>query len=720
MGSSNVVFPVRLALLAAAVLVLGTLAQSAPAAVTRAKGVDVSNWQHTIDWTKVAGAGYLFAFAKATEGTTYADPTYPANRSGSEGAGLAFGAYHFARPAGTSQAAATASAIAQADYFANVAAPVPGELPPVLDLEVTGALSPTLLTLWTQSWLDEVYARTGVRSFVYTSPSFWSGNLANTTDIAASGYPLWIAHWTSAAAPWVPASNWDGAGWSFWQWTNKSTVPGIAGRTDADRMNGANPASLAIPAYPSGTPASLEAPSLAGVPEAGYLLAAVPGTWSGGKPVVFSYQWRRCDAAGANCAPITGATRESYRATTADVGHSLAVAVTATSTAGAATAASVPTVAVSPAGTPPTARPAVITPPTISGSAQVGQVLSSSVGTWSGAPTKFSYRWQRCSASTGSCATISKATASRYTLTPDDLGSTVLVVVTANGPGGATSADAAATSAVSPAPLPPVSTGTQTAEAGIAGNVQTADGRAVVTWQPGSVPLGLAVTVTGVDRAPANAGTGLAVSVQGLPKSGFRWPVDVQYAQPMPSGTAVGWSSNGRVFEPVPALPGPKLPQKAAVGSYTDANGLTHVLLRQPLQLAAFPEGGWGDPRYTTPKGPSLARLGRIRLAPQPGRTVALLTRLSARSQVRLQAWVTGPHGTHVRILGRGSRLGPSLQYPGSYRVAKTERDRPGSFPVRLRLNARTLRAGSRYVAHVWAVDPWGRHGAVTVAFVYP
>jgi hypothetical protein len=52
--------------------------------------------------------------------------------------------------------------------------------------------------------------------------------------------------------------------------------------------------------------------------------------------------------------------------------------------------------------------------------------------------------------------------------------------------------------------------------------------------------------------------------------------------------------------------------------------------------------------------------------------------------------------------------------------VAKTERDRPGSFPVRLRLNARTLRAGSRYVAHVWAVDPWGRHGAVTVAFVYP
>ena len=710
----------RLALLAAAVLLLGTLAQSAPAAVTRAKGVDVSNWQHTIDWTKVAGAGYQFAFGKATEGTTYSDPTYPANRSGSEGAGLAFGAYHFARPAGKSQAAATASAIAQADYFVNVAAPVAGELPPVLDLEVTGALGSSLLTTWTQSWLDEVYARTGVRPFVYTSPAFWNGNLANTTDIAASGYRLWVAHWTSATAPWVPAFNWDGAGWSFWQWTNRSTVPGISGRTDADRMNGTDPSSLAIAGYPSGLPTSLDAPSLVGIPEGGYLLSAVPGTWAGGKPVVFSYQWQRCDAAGANCVALVGATRESYRATTADVGHSLAVTVTASSTAGAATADSAPTVAVSPAGTPPTARPAALTPPSIAGTAQVGQVLSSSVGTWSGAPTTFTYRWQRCSASGTSCLTIPRATASHYALTPDDLGATIVVVVTANGPGGATSANAAPTGAVVPAPLPPVSVGTQTAAAGVAGNVETADGRAVVTWQPGSVPLGLAVSVTAVDRAPANAGTGVALSAPGLPKSGFRWPLDVQWAQPQPGGTVVGWSADGKVFEPVPALPGPNLPARAPVGSYVDSTGLTHVLVRAPLRLAVFGKGAWGDPRYTTTKGPSLVRVGAFRLAPQRDRTLLLLTRLSTRSQARLQAWITGPHGTHVRILGKGSRLGPALHYPGSYRIARTERDKPGRFPARLRLNARALRPGGHYAVHVWAVDPWGRHQALSLRFVYP
>jgi GH25 family lysozyme M1 (1,4-beta-N-acetylmuramidase) len=718
-GFSTFARPVRLALLAAAVLLLGTLAQSAPAATTRAKGVDVSNWQHTINWTKVAGAGYRFAFAKATEGTTYSDPTYPANRSGSEGAGLVFGAYHFARPAGTSQAAATASAVAQADYFVNVAAPEPGELPPVLDLEAAGSLSPTLLTQWTQTWLDEVYARTGIRSFVYSSPSFWNDRLADTTDIAASGYGLWIAHWTSASAPWVPASNWDGAGWSFWQWTNKSTVPGISGRTDADRMNGGNPSSLVIAGYPSSVPASLTAPSLVGVAEAGYLMAAVPGTWNGGKPVLFSYQWRRCDAAGANCVAIPGATSESYRANAADVGHSLKVAVNATASSGAATASSAPSVAVSPAGTPPTARPAAITLPAVAGTAQVGQTLTSSVGTWSGSPTKFTYRWQRCNASGAACATIAKATASHYTLTPDDLGSTLVVVVTATGTGGATSAPTLPTSAVVPAPLPPVSIGTQTAEAGIAGNVQTADGRAVVTWQPGSVPVGLAVRFTGVDKAPANAGTGLALSAPGLPAKGFRWPLDVEYTQPLAGETVVGWSANGKVFEPVPAVAGPKLPAKDVAGTYLDSTGLTHVLVRTPLHLAAFPKGGWGDPRFTTPKGPTLARLGSLRLVPQRGHTVSLATRLSARSQVRLQAWLSGPHGK-VRILGRGSRLGPPLAYPGSYAVAKTERDKPGSFPVRLRLNARALRANGRYVLHLWATDPWGRHRALSLRFTYP
>src|SRR6186713_3046230 len=94
-------------------LVLLTLATitmaAAPATDARAKkpkppptnyaaGIDASHWQGTINWTQVAGAGKTFVFLKATEGSTYADPTYVGNHSGARTAGIKVGAYHFARP----------------------------------------------------------------------------------------------------------------------------------------------------------------------------------------------------------------------------------------------------------------------------------------------------------------------------------------------------------------------------------------------------------------------------------------------------------------------------------------------------------------------------------------------------------------------------------------------------------------------------------------------
>jgi len=246
----------RLGLLAVLVIALTAVCSvsASDAATARAKGLDVSNWNGAINWTKVANAGYRFAFGKATEGTGYTDTTYTTNRNGSEAAGLVFGAYHFARPSGTSLAAATMSAITQANHFLAIASPQPGELPPVLDLEKTGNLPKQRLLAWTLAWLGQIDARTGVEPFVYTSPLFWKGNLGDSTAAAATGTGLWIAHWTASSQPQVPAQNWDGDGWKFWQWTNCVSVPGIKHCSDGDRMNGTKLASVAIAPYPSGVP----------------------------------------------------------------------------------------------------------------------------------------------------------------------------------------------------------------------------------------------------------------------------------------------------------------------------------------------------------------------------------------------------------------------------------------------------------------------------------
>lgn len=192
-------------------------------------GIDVSHYQGAIDWTQVAASGVRFAFAKATQGQNYVDPTYATNEAGAAAAGIAFGAYDFAHPD-----ASPNGAIVEADHFVDVAQPQPGQLLPVLDLETTGGLTSDELTAWTLAWLGEVAARTGVHPMVYTSPNGWANRMADTTAIADAGYTaLWVAHW-NVASPRVPANDWEGHGWTFWQYSDCGSVPGITGCVDSD------------------------------------------------------------------------------------------------------------------------------------------------------------------------------------------------------------------------------------------------------------------------------------------------------------------------------------------------------------------------------------------------------------------------------------------------------------------------------------------------------
>jgi GH25 family lysozyme M1 (1,4-beta-N-acetylmuramidase) len=221
-----------LILLGVAVLTMA----AAPAADARAKkpqyteGIDASHWQGTINWTRVAGASKKFVYLKATEGTTYADPTFTGNRSGARAAGVKVGAYHFARPDATA-----GDAVAEADWFLSKATFAADDLRPVLDIEVSGGLSVSALQQWVRAWLDEVYGQTGRRATIYTSPSFWKTSMGDTQSIALAGYTtLWIANW-NVNSPSVPAGNWAGYGWSFWQYSSTGSVNGISGNVDLDR-----------------------------------------------------------------------------------------------------------------------------------------------------------------------------------------------------------------------------------------------------------------------------------------------------------------------------------------------------------------------------------------------------------------------------------------------------------------------------------------------------
>ncbi len=234
------------------------------------EGIDVSTYQDTIDWVQVAGAGKRFTIMRATLGQTYLDPTYAANHAGARAAGLQVTAYHFATPSSD-----PGDAIFEADWFVQNAALLPGDLIPALDLEQAGGLSATDLQAWVAAWLGEVYAKLGVQPMIYTSPNFWKNAMDNTTMFADQGYPvLWVAHW-GTSSPTVPANDWGGHGWTFWQYSNCGSVAGISGCVDLDRYNGSDLTGLTFnysplpPVAPPTLPPTLAAIAPVTVPAGG-------------------------------------------------------------------------------------------------------------------------------------------------------------------------------------------------------------------------------------------------------------------------------------------------------------------------------------------------------------------------------------------------------------------------------------------------------------------
>lgn len=202
------------------------------------QGLDVSDFDGTVDWIRVKQAGYTFAFAKATEGETWKAATFPRNWRQMEGVGIIRGAYHFFRP--------TIDAKAQAKHFldyVNSVDPIGvNDLPPVIDLEHYPAsveqqwnsLSKPERVQRVKKWIDVIESEINRKPIIYTSYGFWNGWMRGVRDF--SGYPLWVAHYTPNPQPLIP-HEWDR--WTFWQYSDRAEIPGILeSREDVNRFNG--------------------------------------------------------------------------------------------------------------------------------------------------------------------------------------------------------------------------------------------------------------------------------------------------------------------------------------------------------------------------------------------------------------------------------------------------------------------------------------------------
>ena len=200
-------------------------------------------------------------------------------------------------------------------------------------------------------------------------------------------------------------------------------------------------------------PVNIGEPQISGSAVEGQTLTATTGTWAN-SPTSFTFQWLRCPANGgqpdgSDCTAIAFATSSTYTLSSADVGFTIRVRVTASNADGSASAASNATNIVAAA----LSAPVNTGPPQISGTPVQGQTLTATNGTWTNNPTGYTYQWLHCPQSGGQpngsdCPAIAGATNNNLILQARDVGFRIRVRVTARNAAGSTSATSNPTATV--------------------------------------------------------------------------------------------------------------------------------------------------------------------------------------------------------------------------------------------------------------------------------
>ena len=181
------------------------------------QGVDVSVYQGAFDWNAQKAGGISFGYARIGDGLG-GDSEFTSNWSNMKAAGVLRGAYQFFEPG--------EDEVAQANLMIGAVGKLgQGDLPCMIDVEVTGGQSGGTIAAKVAHWISLVQQGTGKAPIIYTGPYFWEDNVGSASFGAT---PLWVADY-GPSCPLIP-SGW--ATWTFWQYSDGG------GSLDHDVFNG--------------------------------------------------------------------------------------------------------------------------------------------------------------------------------------------------------------------------------------------------------------------------------------------------------------------------------------------------------------------------------------------------------------------------------------------------------------------------------------------------
>ena len=197
-------------------------------------GIDVSDWQGTIDFAELKGDpnGGGFVYAKASEGLTITQDTFRANHDGCKANGIPFAPYHFFH--------ADADGILQAKFFLEQINGYQGTLVPGVDVEQGGMRGqPRNVVIMQLLYFDNELRKSlpaGKLPVIYFEYSLWVDFLQGFDGFG--GHPAWPAAYNTDATLDMTGTGWKD--WAMWQHSNGQIgnpppIKGISGNVDRDR-----------------------------------------------------------------------------------------------------------------------------------------------------------------------------------------------------------------------------------------------------------------------------------------------------------------------------------------------------------------------------------------------------------------------------------------------------------------------------------------------------
>ncbi|MBC5837089.1 glycoside hydrolase family 25 protein [Flavobacterium muglaense] len=187
-------------------------------------GIDVSEYQDEIDWSKVGTLEdkypVQFVFIRATVGDDRKDKRFDENWRKAKNNKIIRGAYHYYRP--------NENSLDQAALFIKTVRLRKGDLPPVLDIEkLPENQSLDRLKIGLKRWLIAVEAHYQVKPIIYTGEKYYEDFLKEEFG----DYLFWIANYNFYREE-------VDKDWLFWQFTEKASLDGIKGNVDVNIYNG--------------------------------------------------------------------------------------------------------------------------------------------------------------------------------------------------------------------------------------------------------------------------------------------------------------------------------------------------------------------------------------------------------------------------------------------------------------------------------------------------